>query len=91
MTKPRAACPAGRTDAAESASSHPRPSPIGARSRVARVRWHAHVCRVAALIHPLSSSPPRQWRTDKRPLRRLHARPLPLRRRRCALLRAQAR
>jgi hypothetical protein len=33
---------------------------------------------------PLSSSPPRQWRTDKRPPRRLHARPLPLRRRCCA-------
>jgi hypothetical protein len=49
-----------------------------AHSYLARVRWHAHVCRVAALIHPLYSSPPRQQRTDKRSLCRLHARLLPL-------------
>jgi hypothetical protein len=29
------------------------------------VRWHSHVCRVAALIHPLSSSPPRRRQTNK--------------------------
>jgi hypothetical protein len=34
------------------------------RSRIARVRWHAHV---AALIRPLSSSPPRHRCTDKTP------------------------
>jgi hypothetical protein len=45
---------------------------------VGTMRWHTHVCRVAASIRPLSSSPPRQRRTDKRPPRHLHARPLPL-------------
>jgi hypothetical protein len=39
----------------------------------------------------LSSSPPRHWCTDKRPPCGLHARPLPLRRRYCALLHARAR
>jgi hypothetical protein len=31
------------------------------------VRWHARVCRVTALIHPLSSSPPRHRCMDKTP------------------------
>jgi hypothetical protein len=45
-----------------------------ARSRVAWVRWHDRVCRMAASVHLLSSSPPRQRRMDKCPPRCLHAR-----------------
>jgi hypothetical protein len=41
-------------------------------------------------LAPLSSSPPRQRRTDKRPPCHLHARPLPLRCHCCAFLHAQA-
>jgi hypothetical protein len=54
------------------------------------MRWHAHARRVATTSHPLSSSPPRQRRTDKRPPCGLHVRPLPLRHRCYTLLRARA-
>jgi hypothetical protein len=63
---------------------------VHAHSGIARVRWHARVCRMAASICPLSNSPPLQRRMDKCPSRRLHARPLPLRHRCCALLRSRA-
>jgi hypothetical protein len=65
--------------------------PARAHSRVAGVRCHARVCRVATLIRPLSSSPARHRRTDKTPPRRLLTRLLPLRHHCCALLRARTR
>jgi hypothetical protein len=52
------------------------PSP--ALRHVGTMRWHAHACHLATTSHPLSHSPPRQRRTDKRPPRCLHTRPLPL-------------
>jgi hypothetical protein len=54
------------------------------------MHWHTHACHVATTSHPLSSSPPRQWRTNKCPPCNLHTRPLPLRHRCCALLRVRA-
>jgi hypothetical protein len=57
---------------------------------IGTMRWHAHEHHVATTSHPLSISPPHQRCTDKRPPRRLHARPRPLQHRCCALLRTRA-